>query len=174
MKKAACLLILFIVITLAMAQDFTGKPTPFTKNDLIQPQGNSLLDPARFTMNQSYSMSYATNGAQSDMTGLYLNRMQYAFKVPLTLQVDVGFFHKPMALSGESDLPSGAKNAVLTIPHVGLTYQPSKNFIMSFEYFNSPAGYGNAVNPYGAYNAFGSPFFSPLLPSRVPTAASHP
>jgi len=171
MKKPCVFLILLACAALAAAQDYVGKPVPFSVNNLTAPVNNGLLDPARFSMQQSYSMSYVTGGGQSDMTGLYLNRMQYSFKVPLTLQVDVGFFHKPMELMGGAETPPGAKNAVLTVPHVGLTYRPSNNFMMSFEYFQAPAGYGNALSPYGFFN---NPYYSPLLPASASSPASHP
>lgn len=158
----------FFLFSLVLPQDFISAQTPFTKESLLgngqthfglAPQsGSSLLDPSRFSMHQSYSMSFISSGNSSDMTGLYLNRLQYDFKVPVTLQVDIGFFHKPMALAGNSETLPGQKNSLLTIPRVGLIYQPSKNFAMSFEYVNQPAGYGSAVMPYSLFSD--NPFFS--------------
>jgi hypothetical protein len=102
-------------------------------------------------------MSYMSDGRGSDMTGLYLNRLQYNFQAPVTLQVDVGLFHKPMALMAPNSAAPGEKSATLTIPRVGLYYQPSKNFSMAFEYFNIPAGYSNTMAPYGFLGT--DPFF---------------
>jgi hypothetical protein len=159
-----------LVFSLAFAQDFISEEKPFTKDrltqgpaalGLTQASSSGLLDPSRFSMRQSYSMSYVTNGSQGDMTGLYLNRMQYNFSIPLTLQVDVGYFHKPLALAGEQPAMPGAQNQTLTVPRVGLIYQPSENLFMSFEYFNVPAGYGNAFMPFG-----GDPVFGLLPPAR--------
>ena len=159
MRLLAMVLLVLSAAVLSFSQNFLANQTPFTKDALmgngstalgLESKGNnSLLDPSRFSMHQSYSMNYMSNGQNSDMTGLYLNRLQYDFQVPVTLQVDVGFFHKPMSMAGNMGPAPGEKNALLTIPRVGLLYQPSKNFSMAFEYFNIPAGYGNSMMPYG-------------------------
>ena len=159
------LLSLLVLASVLFSQDFISAEKPFTKDRLtdgaavlgLTPATGGLLDPGRFSMHQSYSMSYWSNGREGDMTGLYLNRLQYDFSIPLSLQVDIGLFHKPMALfnGGKGEAP-GAENQTLTIPRVGLTYQPSKNIFMAFEYFSVPAGYSNAAS------SFGSDFFSPL------------
>ncbi len=75
------------------------------------------------------------------MTGLYLNRLQYDFDAPLTLQVDFGYFHRPMALFEQSPQGMEGRSQAFTVPRVGLTYRPSKNLFMSFEYFHAPAGF---------------------------------
>ncbi len=161
MRSLLVIILLVSIYTGSFSENLLAPKTPFTKESLlgnnatlgINQQGpNSLLDPSRFSMHQSYSMSYSSNGTSSDMTGLYLNRMQYDFQVPVSLQVDVGFFNKPMALIGNGGNAPGEKNSVLTIPRVGLVYQPSRNFTMAFEYFNLPGGYGNAAMPYGFMN----------------------
>lgn len=159
------LISLLVLASVLFSQDFISAEKPFTKDRLTEgstvlgltPASAGLLDPSRFSMHQSYSMGYWSNGRDGDMTGLYLNRLQYDFSIPLSLQVDIGLFHKPMALfnGGKSETP-GVENQTLTIPHVGLTYQPSKNIFMAFEYFSVPAGYSNAASP------FGSDLFSPL------------
>lgn len=171
-----CIFLLFIAVVCLQAQNFIGPSKPFTKETLtgngptvlgLQPQaGNSLLDPTRFHMRQSYSMSYTSDGTNSDMTGLYLNRLSYDFSIPLTLQVDVGLFHKPMAMFSSTAEP-GVKTSTLTVPHVGLYYKPSKNIYMSFEYFQAPAGYASpyASNPF--YGMGLSPF-EPQSPYASP------
>jgi len=167
----ALLIALFIVSTL-FSQNFIGRQENFSKESLMGSQTayglsnptRGLLDPNRFSMNQSYSMSYASNGQNSDMSGLYLNRLQYDFQLPLTLQVDVGLFHKPMALMGRDDTPLGVKSSVLTVPHAALIYQPTDNFIMAFEYFNTPAGYSLTSMP--------SSLFEPGLPFQSKSQAA--
>ena len=156
---------LLVLASVLFSQDFIRAERPFTKDRLtdgstvlgLTPAPAGLLDPGRFSMQQSYSMSYWSNGREGDMTGLYLNRLRYDFSIPLSLQVDIGLFHKPMALfsGGKSETP-GVENQTITIPRVGLTYQPSKNIFMAFEYFSVPAGYSHAASP------FGSDLFSPL------------
>ncbi|OGJ87433.1 MAG: hypothetical protein A2268_14895 [Candidatus Raymondbacteria bacterium RifOxyA12_full_50_37] len=168
-RCSSSFLIFFSVIVFsAFAQDYVSKKEAFSRNSLLggqnamglqQPAGSGLLDASHLTMHQSYTMSYASNGTQGDMTGLYLNRLQYQFSVPVTLQVDVGLFHKPLALAGkESGFGTGGQDAVLTVPRIGLFYKASENLFMSFEYINIPAGYSSMFMPYGAgYGMFSSP-----------------
>jgi hypothetical protein len=164
MKKAVFLLGMFLIVSICSSQNYVGREEPFTKERLtggtttlgLTPStARGLLDPSRFSMRQSYSVSYITSGAYSDMTGLYLNRLQYNFAIPITLQVDLGYFHKPMALM-DRESPPGTNNQAFTVPRVGLTFQPSKNFLMSFEYFHMPAGFSNSLMPFDDY------YFSPL------------
>lgn len=152
-----CLLTLFC-LSGVYGQGLPLRQEPFTKESLIgqpslpgltgQAGGFSLLNPSRFSMRQSYTMSYVTDGRQGDMTGLYLSRMRYDFDMPLSLLVDVGLFHKPLALTGREDPRPGVKSALLTVPHAALVYQPSDKFRMALEYYQSPAGYGAAASPF--------------------------
>ncbi|OGS36457.1 MAG: hypothetical protein A2293_00030 [Elusimicrobia bacterium RIFOXYB2_FULL_49_7] len=155
--------LLCLVFVAVPAQDFFGPEKPFTKDRLTNGStvlgmntatSPSLLDPARFSMHQSYSMSYVSSGGNGDMTGLYLNRLQYDFSAPVTLLVDVGFFHKPLSLLEGGKDKSDGQNQTLTIPRVGLFYQPTKNLSMSFQYFHTPAGYGLVTDPFST-NPFG-------------------
>lgn len=141
--------------TFAVAQDFISAEKPFSKERLtggntvlgLPSSPGGLLDPSRFSMHQSYSMNYWSSGNNSDMTGLYLNRLQYDFRIPLTLQVDIGVFHRPLALINNESSAPGTENQTMTIPRVGLTYQPTKNLFMAFEYYNIPAGYSSGFGP---------------------------
>lgn len=147
-------LIILIIVSALSAQNYVSRQIPFTKETMLgNSTSSSLLDPSRFSMRQSYSMSYSSFGGESDLSGLYLNRMTYQFQIPLTLQVDVGLFHKPMALFSEIPEKNGEKAAVLGIPHARLTWQPSEKFMMSIEYFQQQSGYGNSI-----FNSFDDPF----------------
>ena len=138
MRSLLTSILIAALAALVFPQSYVAGQKPFTKETLLGggstalglgEQGpGSLLDPSRFSMQQSYSMSYMSDGKNSDMTGLYLNRLQYNFQAPVTLQVDVGLFHKPMALMDRNAGTAGQKSAVLTVPHAALLYQPSKNF----------------------------------------------
>lgn len=156
------LLILLFAI-MASGQSLLAPQIPFSKESLMgngQPKlgigtlSGGLLDPARFFMQQSYSMSYATNGTQNDMTGLYLNKMVYQFKVPLTLQVDVGFSQKPMAIFGDQKMAEGQKPYSVGVPHASLTWQPSDKFMMSVHYFQGNNGVDNSL--------FSDPYYDPF------------
>ncbi|MBL8026490.1 MAG: hypothetical protein JNL74_08760 [Fibrobacteres bacterium] len=156
-------LLLLLLVTIISAQDYISRQIPFTKEAMLVNSPN-LINPSRFKMQQSYSMSYSTNGTENDLTGMYLNRMSYQFTVPLLLQVDVALMHKPMALfTGEPD-PSGAKSALLGIPHAKLTWKPSEKFMMSVEYFQQQNGYSNnsLLSPFGnSLNPYSDDYFTP-------------
>jgi hypothetical protein len=147
-------IIILIIVSVLSAQDYVSRQLPFTKETMLgNNTSSSLLNPSRFSMRQSYSMSYSSFGGESDLSGLYLNRMTYQFEVPLTLQIDVGLFHKPMALFSDMPGNDGEKPAVLGIPHARLTWQPSEKFMMSVEYFQQQSGYSNSI-----FNSFDDPF----------------
>jgi len=100
------------------------------------------IDPGRLHMTQSYMMSYGTIGGRSLSQGIYLNTLQYDFKLPLKLQLQWGMAHNPLQASGiQSPLKSG-----LFLSGASLEYQPAKNVklelgISSYpqhEYYLSP------------------------------------
>lgn len=136
------LITLWVAVFLS-AQGLIYQQVPFTKETLLGKQSSTLLDPSRFSMQQSYSMSFSSNGRENDLSGLYLNRMSYEFDIPLTLQVDIGLFHKPLSLfDGKNELNGGGeKAAYLGVPHARLLWRPSDKFMMSIEYFQSPSSY---------------------------------
>lgn len=100
------------------------------------------IDPGRLHMSQSYMMSYGTIGGRSLSQGIYLNTLQYDFKMPLKLQLQWGMAHNPLQASG---IQSPLKNG-LFLSGASLEYQPAKNVklqlgISSYpqqEYFLSP------------------------------------
>jgi len=110
---------------------------PFSRETLMKDPADlvntGLLDPSRFSMSHSYSMSYMTNGGQSDMLGLYLNHIRYQFAVPLTLQIDWGYAIRPLDIRHPDP---NVKSGNLTLPRIALQYQPTKNTFISFEYLN--------------------------------------
>ncbi len=95
-----------------------------------------LLDPNRFSMSQSYSIGFFSDGKSGVTTGLYTNYITYNFSSPLTLKVKLGYLHDPSMLFRSSS-SSGA--AGLFLPEVRLIYNPSENFRVDFIYSVVPA-----------------------------------
>jgi len=105
------------------------------------------LDPARFSMSQSYTLSFITGGGHSYNQGLYLNTMRYQLSNPLSMFLQLGFVHQPLGSLGENNFQQQSE---IFVSGVGLEYKPSDNFRMQFEFSQQPHSY----YPYNPYNNF--------------------
>jgi hypothetical protein len=118
--------------------------------------GFSFLNPNRFSMHQSYSMSFASGSFGSSSAGLYLNTLSYRLADPLVLSADVGFY-TPLYNSTGSFSRGGFQDprlgSSLVLPRVGLEYKPTKNTTMSLQLLNGQ----------DAYKAYGSSFYDPFV-----------
>jgi len=146
MKKTIIhtLLLIVIVVGIAGAQTESGSSSVFIAGKSFnQPTGflNSLLDPSRFSMSHSYSLSFGRIGSYSMNTGLYLNTMNYKISNALTTQVRIGFVHQPFG--GNNNLYKvGSK---VFVQRAMMQYKPSDKFSVTVDYqaFPSPM-----MNPY--------------------------
>ncbi|MFC1584619.1 hypothetical protein ACFL5V_03625 [Fibrobacterota bacterium] len=134
---------------------------PFSRETMLAPGSNSsgsgisFLDPGKFSMSQSYSTSMAYSGGESYSFGLYLNTLTYQLFKPLTFSIDLGIytpFHSttPAYTSG-GDIEDMSS---LVLPRIGLEYQPTKNTLISVQYFNV----NDASRSYGPFGYLRSPF----------------
>ena len=139
-KISIVLSIIVLVSMTASTQDFSSKSHIFKPSDLVQkPSGllSSFIDPARFDMNQSYSVSYLSSGKQSSNIGLYLNTLTYQIADPLLMQLRIGYMHQPF---GQSNRPLvNSKEGGLFVQGAHLLYKPTENMMISFEYANYPS-----------------------------------
>jgi len=129
--------------------------TPYRQNT-----GSSfqLLNPNRFSMNQSVSMSFGSGGDGSYSSGLYLNTISYRLADPLTLSMDIGFhapFYSSMQGLPSGNLWDGTTSSSLVLPRIGLNYQPTDNTLISLQLVNG----ADAVKAYGYPT--GNPFWRP-------------
>lgn len=106
------------------------------------------LDPSKIKMDQSYTLSVGTFGAQSITQGMYLNTLSYQFSIPLSMKVQLGFLHQPF---GTSDLASQ-----FFISGAELKYQPFKNTSFRLQFRQYPRGY------YSPYNYYRSDLYHPF------------
>jgi hypothetical protein len=147
-KKTSVIFLLGVLIpVLALAQLRTQPNPVFKASDLLQKPGGifgKLLDPSKFHMSQSYSISFLSYGNQAVNQGLYLNTMSYRFSDPLLAQVQIGYFHQPLGKWGNS----GASNGTLFVRSASLQYQPSDRFKVQFDYESIPS---SMVDPYYRY-----------------------
>ena len=153
-RMTAVILLVLLCAGLAGAQD-DAKSSVFWPTKAFQvPTGflSKLLDSSRFSMSQSYTLSFGKMGPYSLNTGLYLNTMNLRIADPLTMQVRVGLMH-PLGGGTNNLYQAGTK---LFVQRAMLQYQPSENFKVVIDYQAFPSAmmspYG--VNPYG-YGPFG-------------------
>lgn len=112
--------------------ELTQKPTGFL---------NQLIDPNKFSMSQSYSLSFMSSGRQSTNVGLYLNTMNYQISDPLLMQVRVGYMHQP--LGGMSSQTS--QNGNVFLQRAMLQYKPTDSMTFTVDYQQIPY---NTLSPY--------------------------
>jgi hypothetical protein len=108
--------------------------------------GFSLLNPDKFSMAHSYTMSYSSSGGQGRTVGLYMNTMNYRFSEPLSVTLHVGYLHQPFGRSDSNSMFSN--NAILS--GFELTYRPKKNVFLKIEYGAVPVRY----DPFSRYGSW--------------------
>ena len=129
-----------------------------SRNPYVNLKSMSLLDPERFTMRQQTIMSYSSSSRiGSNLQGMYVNTMEYRFRMPLTMRLRVayqnnmsGLFSNNSSYGGKYGLETGR----LYVPSFDLIYRPWKNTIISFHYrdFSGMNPYYN--NYYNRYRSF--------------------
>lgn len=126
--------------------------TPYVRSGST---GFQFLNPNRFSMHQSYSLSMGAGGGGSYSSGLYLNTLAYKLANPLTLSLDLGF-HTPiynsMSNGPAASLWNGDTRPSLVLPRIGLDYKPTENTSFSLQ----------IINGRDAYKAYGYPDASPF------------
>jgi hypothetical protein len=149
-KKIFLLLAAMLLPALALGQLKEPKNTPHFSEVLTsgaqQPKGLIGLlglNPARFSMSQSYSLSYLSFGGKGFSQGVYLNTMQYQLADPLRVQVQWGMAHQPFASAG---LPGIYGNG-LFLSGANVEYQPSEKFRIGLSLDSYPPG-GLSPNAY--------------------------
>ena len=139
------LLILMIMTTVLFAQSHDPKTSVVDPSRLgLKPKGflDNLLDPNKFSMSHSYSLSFFNVGNQSVSQGLYLNTMNYRFSDPLFLQVRIGFAHQPFGGLGQNN----GVNGNLFLQRARLQYKPSDKMTLTIDYQQLPS---RMYSPYG-------------------------
>jgi hypothetical protein len=140
MKKGIIIFLLFLMA----APVFVGAQSERPKSNVFKPSRmfekpkgflNYLIDPSKFSMSHSYSLSYFSIGNRSLNQGLYLNTMNYRFSDPLLMQVRIGFLHQPFGGVGMTNGMSGK----LFIQRAMLQYKPSDKMSLTIDYQVLPA-----------------------------------
>jgi len=109
----------------------------------------SLFDPSRFSMHQSYSMSFMSGGGQSASLGVYQNSMSFLLSNKLMLNTRFGFYHDPFKLGNTTTTNSYMFNNLIF--GADLTYRPKENVLFSIRFDRSPYYSYGYYNPYFGY-----------------------
>ncbi len=132
-------LITLLLSTLVFAQfrdQNVFKPT--VSDGMVDRSNNYILgifNPSKFSMAQSYSMSYSASGSSGLALGVYTNAMMYQFTDNLNLQVDASLMHSPyntFSKNFQNDLNG------IYVSRAQLNYSVSKDFKISLLYNNLP------------------------------------
>ncbi len=147
MRKTIVALIILLTPLFAFAQFKTqAKPMSFSdqmKSGQAEGFGILGLDPSRFSMHHSYSMSYASIGGKGFTQGLYLNTMTYRFAFPLTVSLQLGIANNPLQSANTASILQNG----FFVSGAQVRYQPSKNTILEFNFRQTP--YRNFPGYYG-------------------------
>lgn len=138
MKKIAIIVVLVSLTTgIALSQTTSGVAFPNYNNNFL---GNNFLDMSRFSMKQSFSMSYLSTGKGSLVSNLYRNSMSYKISDQLQFSFDLAYRFTPSQLNNIGTMQSAKNNQGVFIPSFGMKYQPSKNLLIELQY--------NQADPY--------------------------
>jgi hypothetical protein len=135
----------------------TVEPQPTVSESIMRSDNGGLMfgwfDPSKFSMRQSFSLSYQTFGGQGMSLGVYTNSMMYQFSDALDVRADVSLMASPFNSFGKQ-----AQNSLtgLFLNRAELNYRPWKNALVQIQYRQYPLLYGSD-NRYGY--GFGSYLF---------------
>ena len=148
--KYLTLFIVLLMIFPVFAQDdhqtsFSNYVSGLT---ISKPAGflDALLKSDKFSMSQSYSLSYYSAGKYSGSMGLYLNTLKYQFSDPLMMQVSVGYLHQPFG--GVNGLNKNPLQGEVFLESAMFQYKPTENMSITVDYRQIPR---SAVSPYSYY-----------------------
>ena len=155
MKRFGYIILLLIIIpTLGFGQLKKDVSNPNISESLIYSQAKDamigFLDPSRFTMGHSLSMSYTAFGGGGAMINTYVNTLNYRFSEDLFLTTRLGIMNSPYnSLPGNHYLDD-----VQFFGGAELKWLPSENSAIFIRFerapaYYSPGHYGSYRNPFG-------------------------
>ena len=133
-----------MVISMTAVGQFKSQPEArqSVTESMIRPDGGGLLfgwfDPSRFTMHNSYSLSYTTSGGKGFSLGTLTSSLAYQISNPLSVQFDVSLMHSPF-----NNLGGRFANDIsgVYLSRAELNYRPSKNTLFQIQFRQLPAMY---------------------------------
>ena len=118
----------------------------------------SIFDPQRFSMHQTYSMSFISGGGGSTGLSMFTNTFSYKAADNLFISADVSAVYSPFSSFG-SDFAKSLNGIYLT--NARLDWKLGESTFMRIEYVGGPGGMYGGMEP---YNPFYNSAMSPTLP----------
>ena len=175
------LISLFLLAALSIGVFSTGAQAQFRHDpEAAQPDLNTadamkggdsfwsrLFDPERFSMHQTYSMSFVSSGFGSTGLGMFTNTFSYRASDNLFVSADLSAVYSPFSTLGSSYAKS--LNGIY-LTSARLDWKLSDNTFMRVEYVGGPGGMGG----YGGYDPYAyNPFYNgPATPASIPNAGA--
>lgn len=135
-KKVICTVFMLMIVIPAYAQRLGDLPSSYSPAK----SSFSLLDPNRFHMSHSYSLSYISSRAGSRTLGMYLNSIEYQVSDPLRIKIDIAYLHKPGRLFNSG---SGSSGSGQILPAISINWKPAKCVFFQFNYRQTPVLFGD-------------------------------
>lgn len=139
MKKLFLVAIVVLVLPVLAFAQLKSQATPQKVGDaLTKPSVNFLfgfINPERFEMHHSFSMSYMTMGGNNLMLNTYMNTIYYQFSNPLTLRLNLGLVASPY----NNFQNSAAFNDTKFFGGAELLYRPSNNMTLRLGINTAPS-----------------------------------
>lgn len=160
MKKLALTAVILALVTGISFSQFKEIPGK-TKTKLKSGNGMILgfINPKNFSISHSFGMSVMTGGNTSVSLASYTATMNYKILKNMNLSADVTMQYSPYASIGSNNpaINKDFQNSLngINLSRVSLDYQPTKDMIISINYFNQKGnyyGYDNYHNGY--YNPY--------------------
>jgi hypothetical protein len=126
---------------------------------------STLLDPERFSMHQSYSMSVVSSGMGSYGLSMFTNTFSYKASDDLFISADVSAVYSPFSSFGNA---FQKQMDGIYLSNARLDWKLGENTFMRVEYVGGPQTYGYSPF-YDAYN----PFTSRNQVGTAPTFPGH-
>lgn len=147
MKKMLLFIVVLAIPVASFAQFKSQTQLPSISAQIAKPASNLLLgflDPNRFQMHHSFSMSYATMGGQGMMVNSYMNTIDYQISNPLFLRLNLGLMNSPI-----NSFNNPALDKARFFGSAELSYRPSDNTLIQLGIDYRPGFYpGNYYNNY--------------------------
>jgi hypothetical protein len=103
----------------------------------------NLFGAENFEMGHSYQMSFSSFGGNASSMGMYTNSMMWQFNSDLAARVDVAVSHPLTQNNGAF----GEQNARVFLRNAEVSYQPTENMNIHFQFRQSP--HGRYASPFG-------------------------
>lgn len=100
----------------------------------------TFIDPAKFSINHSFGLSYSSFGDNGMALGVYTNNIAYEFNDKLNIEISASLVNSPYNTLGDSF--TNSINGIY-LDRARINYRPTEDFNISLQFSNSPFGYNS-------------------------------